>query len=100
MKRPYAPGLEDISLVPIVPRHVWERVEDPLTFANENPVATGPFTEVRRFTPQEFVLGKNPHYWQPGKPGLDALRFPAYPSNDQASWTGRATSSRRSSGRS
>ena len=27
---------------------------------------TGPFTEVLRFEPMFYELGRNPHYWQPG----------------------------------
>jgi len=39
---------------------------------------------VRLFRNQVFELGRNPHYWQPGRPYVEALRFPAYPSNDRA----------------
>ncbi|WP_437979322.1 ABC transporter substrate-binding protein [Sorangium sp. So ce295] len=83
LRRPYVPGLSYIGHQPIVPEHVWKDVVDPVTFANENPVATGPFTEVKVFQNQVYELGKNPHYWQEGKPAVDGLRFPAYPSNDQ-----------------
>lgn len=82
--RPYSPGLPLVAHQPVVPRHVWERVPDPVGFANPDPVGTGPFTEVRRFDPQLFELGRNPHYWQPGAPAVKALRFPAIASNDQA----------------
>jgi len=67
-----------------VPEHVWRDVEDPVAFPNENPVATGPYTEVRVFQNQVFELGRNPRYWQAGKPRVEALRFPAYPGNDRA----------------
>lgn len=83
-ERPYAPGLDDVAQQPIVPEHVWRDVADPLTFTNPDPVATGPFTEVRVFANQVYELGANPRYWQPGKPGVEALRFPAFPANDQA----------------
>jgi peptide/nickel transport system substrate-binding protein len=82
--RVFLPGLDEIAPQPIVPAHVWREVADPVRFANANPVGTGPFTEVRVFSAQVFELGKNPHYWQPGKPGLDAIRMPAFPSNDRA----------------
>ena len=80
----YVPGLAVIAGVPIVPAHVWRAVEDPMTFTNPNPVATGPFTEVRTFENQVYELGRNPRYWQEGKPEVEALRFLAYPGNDQA----------------
>ncbi|WP_104987320.1 ABC transporter substrate-binding protein [Sorangium cellulosum] len=85
LRRPYVPGLSYIGHQPIVPEHKWKDVADPVTYTNENPVATGPFTEVRVFQNQVYELGKNPNYWQDGKPAVDGLRFPAYPSNDQVS---------------
>ncbi|HTN91671.1 MAG TPA: ABC transporter substrate-binding protein, partial [Sorangium sp.] len=83
-KEPFVPGLSYIGHQPIVPEHKWKDVADPVTFTNENPVATGPFTEVKTFQNQIYELGKNPHYWQKGKPAVEGLRFPAYPGNDQA----------------
>ncbi|MCU0689936.1 MAG: ABC transporter substrate-binding protein [Polyangiaceae bacterium] len=82
--RPYVPGMRYLAQQPLVPEHIWKNVADPLRFANENPVGTGPFTEVRLFRDQVWELGRNPHYWQPGRPALKALRFPAFSSNDQA----------------
>ncbi|WP_437971432.1 ABC transporter substrate-binding protein [Sorangium sp. So ce260] len=85
LKRAYVPGLSYIGHQPIVPEHKWKDVADPVTYSNENPVATGPFTEVKVFQNQVYELGKNPNYWQQGKPAVDGLRFPAYPGNDQVS---------------
>jgi peptide/nickel transport system substrate-binding protein len=82
--RIFIPGFGDVAAQPIVPEHIWKDIEDPVAFPNENPVATGPFTEVRLFRNQVYELGKNPHYWQPGRPGLEALRFPSFPANDNA----------------
>lgn len=78
-QRPFVPGLVAIGHQPIVPEHIWKDVADPVTFDNEHPVATGPFTEVRVFTDKLYELGRNPRYWQPGKPAIAGLRFPAYP---------------------
>jgi peptide/nickel transport system substrate-binding protein len=80
----FAPALEDIAHQPIIPEHVFAKVPDPVSFANPTPVGTGPFTEVRVFRPQVYELGRNPYYWQKGRPEAPALRFLAYPSNDQA----------------
>ncbi len=82
--RVFIPGFEDVVAQLVVPQHVWSRVADPVAFPNETPVGTGPFTEVRVFQNQVYELGRNPHYWQPGRPRLEALRFPAYPSNERA----------------
>lgn len=82
--RIFIPGFDAIAAQPIVPRHIWRDVDDPVTFANEDPVATGPYTEVRLFRNQVYELGRNPNYWQEGRPKVEALRFPAFPSNDRA----------------
>ncbi len=82
--RIYVPGRDEIVSQPIIAEHVWRHVEDPVAFTNDNPVGTGPFTEVRVFRNQVFELGRNPHYWQEGRPYFEALRFPALPSNDRA----------------
>ncbi len=96
-KSVYTPALYDIANQIIVPQHIWKDVADPLTFTNEKPVATGPFTEVTKFESQIYVLEKNPNYWQAGKPAFQGIRYPAYADNDAANlalvngdldWTG------------
>ena len=81
--RPYSPGLMSLAQLPIVPEHIWSKIEDPMTFTNPNPVATGPFTEVISFESQVYELGRNPNYWKKGYPKVEALRFPAFPTNEQ-----------------
>jgi peptide/nickel transport system substrate-binding protein len=83
-QRVFIPGFDELAAQQIVPEHVWSRVEDPVIFPNEDPVGTGPFTEVRVFRNQVYELGRNPRYWQEGLPRVEAIRCPAYPSNDRA----------------
>jgi peptide/nickel transport system substrate-binding protein len=83
-QREFIPGFDEIAAQQIVPEHAWRDVADPVAYANENPVATGPFTEIRVFRNQVFEIGRNPRYWQTGRPYIDAVRCPAYPSNDRA----------------
>lgn len=64
----FTPGLYDIISQVIVPEHIWKDVADPVKFTNDNPVASGPFTEVVVFENQVFQVDRNPNYWQPGKP--------------------------------
>ena len=78
-KQVFTPGLYDIVAQNIVPQHLWKDVADPVKFTNENPVGTGPFTQVTVFQPQVFQVEKNPNYWQPGKPYIQGFRQPAYP---------------------
>lgn len=68
----------------VVPEHIWSKVADPVTFTNPNPVGSGPMTEIRRFTPQEYVQCRNPNYWDADNLKVDCLRFPQIAGNDQA----------------
>ncbi|MDX6369958.1 MAG: peptide/nickel transport system substrate-binding protein [Gaiellaceae bacterium] len=68
----------------IVPQHIWSKVTDAATFTNSAPVGSGPFTRITRFTTQDYVLTKNPHYWQAGKPLIGCLEYVQAASNDAA----------------
>jgi peptide/nickel transport system substrate-binding protein len=96
-KSVYTPALYDIANQIIVPEHIWKDVSDPLAWTNDNPVATGPFTQVTKFESQIYVIEKNTYYWQKGKPTFQGIRYPAYADNDAANlalvngdldWTG------------
>jgi peptide/nickel transport system substrate-binding protein len=65
----------------IVPKHIWDKVSNPTTYADPNPVGTGPYL-LSSFSPQGYLLVKNPHYWQPGKPQVAALRFVDFSDNE------------------
>src|SRR5205085_1705138 len=66
------------------PRHIWAKVKDPSNFTNPRPVGSGPFNRVTRFTTQDYVFGKNLHYWQRGKPLIPCLEYVQASSNDAA----------------
>jgi peptide/nickel transport system substrate-binding protein len=68
----------------VIPRHIWSKVANPETFTNPNPVGSGPFTRITRFTTPDYVLGKNSHYWQAGKPLIGCLEYVQASSNDSA----------------
>ena len=85
----------NIVSVPIVSQHIWSKVSNPTTYTDKNPVGTGAF-ELSTFSPQSFVLKKNPHYWN-GEPKIAGIRFVAYKDNQsqtealvqgQADWGG------------
>lgn len=67
----------------VVPEHVWSGVADPVTFTNPNPVGSGPLTEIRRFTPQEYIQCRNPNYWDNAELEVDCMRLPQVSNNDQ-----------------
>ena len=68
----------------VIPRHIWSKVAKPDTFTNPNPVGSGPFTKITRFTSQDYVFSKNPNYWQKGKPLIPCLEYVQAASNDAA----------------
>ncbi len=67
----------------IVAQHVWAKVGNPTTYTDSHPVGTGPFM-LGPSSPQTITYVRNPHYWQPGKPYLDKVLYPAFTSNPPA----------------
>jgi peptide/nickel transport system substrate-binding protein len=78
---PQEMNFDAIASLDIVPEHIWSTVKNPTTWADPDPVGTGPFT-LSTFSPQSYLLTRNPHYWQKGKPGIGGLRFVAYSNNE------------------
>ena len=89
-------NLQSIAGVPILPQSIWSKVGNPATYADANPVGTGPY-KLKTFTPQGFTLTKNTGYWQASLAKVGNVYFPVYTSNtgalsalfnDQIDWTG------------
>ncbi|MEZ2126530.1 MULTISPECIES: ABC transporter substrate-binding protein [unclassified Sinorhizobium] len=80
---PNSLAADQLVQIPIVPEHVWKDVADPVTFANENPVGSGPLTEIPRFTGQTYDQCRNPNYWDAEHLKIDCLRFPQLADNNQ-----------------
>lgn len=72
-----------LSQTPIVPQHIWSKVKNPASWANPNPVVTGPYI-LASLNPNEYVLKRNPYYWQKKLPFPQTLTVPALPSNQGA----------------
>ena len=68
---------------PIVPQHIWSTIKDPVTYKDDKPVGSGPYT-MSSCSPQVIKYSKNPTYWQKGKPTIDTVYYPAFTSNDPA----------------
>jgi peptide/nickel transport system substrate-binding protein len=83
-KQAYTPGFLAVGTQPIVAEHRWKDVANPAAFDDPSPVGTGPFVEVRRFEPTVYELGRNPRYWQNGKPAVDVLRVALFRSNEES----------------
>jgi peptide/nickel transport system substrate-binding protein len=63
----------------IVPQHIWSKV-NPATFADPNPVGTGPFM-LDKFSPQGFTLKRNPNYWNKSAVHVPEVSYPSYNQN-------------------
>lgn len=74
---------ESLADFTVVPEHVWKGVGDPFAYKNENPVGSGPMTEIRRFTPQVYEQCRNPNYWDAEHLKVDCLKLPQISGNDQ-----------------
>ncbi|HWD62545.1 MAG TPA: ABC transporter substrate-binding protein, partial [Humibacter sp.] len=70
---------------PIVPQSIWKSISDPTKVTNTKPVGTGPYM-LKSFTPQSFVLVKNPNYWGTGDaaPKVDQVRYISLANADAA----------------
>ncbi|MFQ6852178.1 ABC transporter substrate-binding protein [Streptomyces sp. 35M1] len=66
----------------IVPKHIWEKVDNPETWPNRTPVGSGPY-KLKTFTPQTTTLTATPTYWN-GDPKVKELRYTAYNDNSAA----------------
>src|SRR5204862_4883029 len=66
----------------VLPKHIWSKVANPATFTNSNPIGSGPFDKLGRFTTQDYVLNRNPHYWKKGAPKIACIEYVQASSND------------------
>jgi peptide/nickel transport system substrate-binding protein len=70
---------------PIVPKHIWAKIANPVTFTDKAPVGSGAYTvSGSNCNPQRIIYTKNAHYWQKGKPKIDTVVYPAYTDNGPA----------------
>lgn len=68
---------------PIVYANQWDKVKNPVTYSDPNPITTGPFV-VGSFSPSLIVLKKNDRYWDKPRPYVQKILFPSYLSNNSA----------------
>jgi peptide/nickel transport system substrate-binding protein len=74
----------NLNLQFVVPQHIFSKEKKVSTWTNPDPVGSGPFTQVSRFTTQDYVLDKNPNYWQKGAPKIPCVEYVQATSNDAA----------------
>ncbi|WP_406145751.1 ABC transporter substrate-binding protein [Streptomyces sp. NBC_01012] len=66
----------------VVPKHIWEKVDNPETWPNRTPVGSGPY-KLKTFTPQTTTLSATPTYWK-GETKVKKLRYTTYNDNSAA----------------
>ncbi|MFS0895692.1 ABC transporter substrate-binding protein [Microbacterium sp. 179-I 3D3 NHS] len=71
-----APSLSILGQTMIVPEHLWEDVENPGTYRNEEPVGTGPFV-LGNYNDQQYSMDKNTDYWQADEIEIEHIILPA-----------------------
>ncbi|MBO0822656.1 MAG: ABC transporter substrate-binding protein [Actinobacteria bacterium] len=75
-KAPNVPFAGSIAQTPIVPKHIWSSIADPVKFTNTHPVGTGPF-KLASFAPTQYTLVKNQNYWAASSIAPSKVVFPA-----------------------
>lgn len=82
LKAPQAPNPG--TQLPIMPEHVWSKVENPATFTNDkDAVGSGPFTVSSYDKAAGVTMKSNPYYWQ-GKAKIDGITYAPYKNSDAA----------------
>jgi peptide/nickel transport system substrate-binding protein len=67
----------------VLPQHIWQSVSSPATYADANPVGTGPY-ELGSYSAQKVTFKQNPYYWQKSMVHVPEVIFPSYVSNTTA----------------
>ena len=77
LSKPYAPFFQDVAgTQPIMPRHIWEGIEEPEQFvAPEAVIGTGPYTLADYSKEHGTYLYKAYNDYYLGKPLVDEIKF-------------------------
>ena len=83
LSRPYGNLITEFMTYSVIPRHVWEKIEDPLTYEGSDRVTgSGPF-KLESWDPAagKFIFNANPDHFQ-GRPGIDRLEVHVFKNMD------------------
>jgi peptide/nickel transport system substrate-binding protein len=79
LKFPYAPFITNtLAQIPILPKHIWENIENPTQYTNEEAIGSGPFKLERFQTGEELVLSRFDDYFE--LPIIDGYIFQIFAS--------------------
>ena len=72
------------GILPIVPKHIWEKIDNPEEYPNtEDVVGSGPFIIEEYKQGTSITLKSNEHYWN-GPTGVDKLHIVGFKNTDAA----------------
>lgn len=78
LEKPWAAFLANLIVVRVIPKHVWEKVENPLEYyGDDRNIGSGPFIYKGFDKAGVIVFEKNPNY-RLGKPNVDKIIFKLY----------------------
>ncbi|MGI5836026.1 MAG: ABC transporter substrate-binding protein, partial [Chloroflexota bacterium] len=83
LNKPYGTLLVEFNTYVVLPKHIWEKVNDPLNYSGEDAaIGCGPYI-LEKFDPGAGLLSfkANPEYHS-GKPSVDRLEFRIYKNVD------------------
>jgi peptide/nickel transport system substrate-binding protein len=79
LKYAYAPFITNtLAQIPILPKHIWENIDNPKEYSNYDAIGSGPFKLERFETGVELVASKFEDYWYP--PVIDGYIFQIFAS--------------------
>jgi peptide/nickel transport system substrate-binding protein len=70
-----------MAFIYVLPKHIWEGVEDPVEFGNEEMVGSGPFSLVAADQGVSVELAANTDYWA-APPNVDGVIFQTFEADD------------------
>lgn len=74
LKNPYAPFITNtLAQIPILPKHVWENIENPTSYPNTEAIGSGPFKVNHFRTGEELSVSRFEDYFQ--QPLIDGYIF-------------------------
>ena len=66
LKIPHAPFIsQTLAMVPLLPKHIWERIEKPTEYPNVPPIGSGPFRFDHWKKAQELKMSRFPDHFRP-----------------------------------
>jgi peptide/nickel transport system substrate-binding protein len=80
-EEPIATFEPNMAFIYVLPMHIWESVEDPVEFGNDEMIGSGPFSLVEADQGVSVELAANKEHWGT-PPNIDGVIFQTYEADD------------------